>query len=296
MTSTQFLFNPITGVLDRSAANQNANQAFTPSQTVATTGNLNATYSNGTSGVGATLTNAGSQTALVIDGVTLSAGQTVLVKNQSTQAYNGLYQVTATGDGSHNWILTRAVYYDVAADVVAGQLVPVQSGSTNANTLWMENNTVGTMGTDPIAFTQFSEPSFSTTEYAVLVGGASNTVANIGPNSQVGLPLVSGGSSANPYFGSALVSVTTPGSYPYLTLSTDGLILIDTSSARTVNLMASPPTGILYRIKDNVGDAGINPITIVPNVGTIDGASSASINADWGGLDLIYNGTQWNIC
>ena len=52
---------------------------------VATTSNLDATYINGTSGVGATLTNAGTQAVLVIDGVTLSVGQRVLVPCQTSQ-------------------------------------------------------------------------------------------------------------------------------------------------------------------------------------------------------------------
>ena len=43
-----------------------------PSTRVATTANLTATYSNGTAGVGATLTNSGSQAAFAVDGVTPS--------------------------------------------------------------------------------------------------------------------------------------------------------------------------------------------------------------------------------
>lgn len=52
-----------------------------PACLVATTANLTATYTNGTSGVGATLTNSGTQAALVIDGVTLAVGNRVLVKD-----------------------------------------------------------------------------------------------------------------------------------------------------------------------------------------------------------------------
>src|SRR5258707_232167 len=53
---------------------------------VATTGALTVTYNNvsvSPSGVGATLTNAGAQAAIVIDGVTLSVNDRVLVKNQA---------------------------------------------------------------------------------------------------------------------------------------------------------------------------------------------------------------------
>ena len=44
-----------------------------PSCRVGTTANLSATYDNGTAGVGATLTNSGTQAALSIDGITMVA-------------------------------------------------------------------------------------------------------------------------------------------------------------------------------------------------------------------------------
>jgi hypothetical protein len=70
------------------------------------TGLAYATRAN--SGVGATLTNSGTQVALTVDGVALSVADRVLVKNQSTAAYNGVYTVTTVGSGSTNWVLTRA--------------------------------------------------------------------------------------------------------------------------------------------------------------------------------------------
>lgn len=92
-----------------------------------------------------------------------------------------------------------------------------------------------------------------------------------------------------------LVNVTTPGAYPYTTLTSDYVILVDTSAARTINLIASPVTGQTYRIKDNVGSAAANNITITPAAGNIDGAASATINIAYGSVDVVYNGTQWNI-
>jgi len=75
---------------------------------VATTGNLTATYNNGTAGVGATLTNSGTQVALEIDGVSMATNDRVLVWQQSTQAQNGVYVVTTVGSGATNWVLTRS--------------------------------------------------------------------------------------------------------------------------------------------------------------------------------------------
>jgi|GEM_PF-2689749 hypothetical protein len=92
-----------------------------------------------------------------------------------------------------------------------------------------------------------------------------------------------------------VVKTTIPGAYPYTTLLTDDVIFVDTSIARTINLIASPTTGTTYRIKDNVGTAGTNNITITPNAGTIDGAASATINTNWGSVDIVYNATSWRI-
>jgi hypothetical protein len=59
-------------------------------------------------GVGATLTNAGAQVALAIDGVTLSVSDRVLVYTQTNAIQNGVYVVTSVGSGATNWVLTRS--------------------------------------------------------------------------------------------------------------------------------------------------------------------------------------------
>lgn len=60
------------------------------------------------SGVGATLTNSGTQVALEVDGVTLSVSDRVMVRLQTNGFENGVYTVTDIGSGSTNWVLTRA--------------------------------------------------------------------------------------------------------------------------------------------------------------------------------------------
>jgi len=81
----------------------------------ATTANLNATYSNGTSGVGATLTNAGTQAAFTTDGVSPAINARILVKSQTNTFENGIYTLTTVGTVSTNWVLTRATDFDTAA-------------------------------------------------------------------------------------------------------------------------------------------------------------------------------------
>ena len=123
----------------------------------ATTANLSAAYNNGTSGVGATLTNSGTQAALSVDGQTMASGERVLVKDQSTAAQNGIYTVTTVGDGSSNWVLTRATDFDTSTEITSGAFTFVATGSSYADSGWvMTTDGTITVGTTSLAWSQFS--------------------------------------------------------------------------------------------------------------------------------------------
>ncbi len=122
----------------------------------ATTANLSATYANGTLGVGATLTNNSTQVAFSVDGQSPSSTNRILVKNQSTAAQNGIYTLTTVGSGATNWVLTRATDYDQAAEILNGTCVVVTAGTVNANSFWVQDNTVTTVGTDAVLFVAIS--------------------------------------------------------------------------------------------------------------------------------------------
>lgn len=89
--------------------------------------------------------------------------------------------------------------------------------------------------------------------------------------------------------------VVVPSSYPHTAKPQEAVILVDTSSARTINLNASPVTGQTYRIKDSVGSAAANNITIMPAAGTIDGAASYAVNVNYASVDVVYGGSEWHI-
>jgi len=124
--------------------------------------NLNATYNNGTAGVGATLTNAGTQAALVLDGVTVSVADRVLIYTQTNATQNGIYVVTTVGSVSTNWVLTRSSDADTYVNaspsgLSEGSTVFVQQGTTGAGETYT-CNTLGTItfGTTNITFAQIS--------------------------------------------------------------------------------------------------------------------------------------------
>jgi hypothetical protein len=53
--------------------------------------------------------------------------------------------------------------------------------------------------------------------------------------------------------------------------------------------------GKVYVVKDSIGDANANPITVVTTGSTIDSLPSYIMNTDWGSISLIYNGIEWNV-
>jgi hypothetical protein len=128
-------------------------------------------YSNGTAGVGATLT-ASSQGVLTIDGVSPALNDYVLVKNQAAPERNGLYTLTQYGDATHVYILTRDVSMDQPGEI-PGALVVIAGGTNNANTLWICNPTVPvTIGTTALPFTQLNAAT------SVIAGGGLTMTGN----------------------------------------------------------------------------------------------------------------------
>jgi hypothetical protein len=88
-----------------------------------------------------------------MDGVTLSSGDRVLLKNQSTAAQNGPY--TWSGAAS---LLVRTPDADVAADFVHGFQVYVREGTTNTGTTWVFTQSAAiTLGTTAITFTALAQ-------------------------------------------------------------------------------------------------------------------------------------------
>ena len=153
----------------------------------ATTANLNATYNNGTSGVGATLTNAGTQAAFTTDGTSPALNARILVRLQTNTAQNGIYTLTTIGSGSTNWVLTRATDFDSAVEIAGGDFTFVDTGSTLANTGWVQVDEVTTIGTDPIVWQQFSGAGTYTASNGIeLVGSNFSGVVVAGGGLTVG--------------------------------------------------------------------------------------------------------------
>ena len=115
----------------------------------ATTTNLSATYSNGTAGVGATLTFGSAVTTL--DGYTLVNGDRILVKDQTNAFENGIYTRTSST------VFTRAIDADTSSDLSGGVFVFVEQGTLNGDNGYVfTHNGAPTIGTTNLPVSQFS--------------------------------------------------------------------------------------------------------------------------------------------
>jgi hypothetical protein len=162
--SVAFGSQKITGLADPTAAQDGATKAYVDAVAqglrfkdparVATTANI---------------TLSGTQT---IDGVSVIAGDRVLVKNQSTTSQNGFYVVAAGA-----W--SRSSDADTWAELVSAFCF-VSEGSTQGDTSYVCTvDAGGTLGTTPVTFVQFgSATSYSAGNGLGLSGNVFSVLAN----------------------------------------------------------------------------------------------------------------------
>jgi hypothetical protein len=109
----------------------------------------------------------------IIDGVTLVAGDRLLVKNQSTTSENGIYIISTTPT-----IPVRATDFNEPTEINNG-FVLVNGGTTQNGSGWAVTSTVTVspsgVGTDPIVFTQFASGLSGLSKSSVGLGNVDNT-------------------------------------------------------------------------------------------------------------------------
>ena len=235
----------------------------------ATTGTLasitggTVTYNNGTAGVGATLTLSVALT--VLDGYTLLNGDRVLVKNEATQANNGIY-TWATG----GTVLTRATDFDTAAEMASGDFTFVVNGTLYANTGWVQTDPVTVVGTSPVTWVQFSGAGAYTAGTGLTLTGTQFSLTN-----PVAINLGGTGQATASAAFNALSPITTTGdlilgngtnSATRLAIGANGYLL--TSNGTTASWVAAPASGVTTF---SAGTTGFTPATATSGAITLAG-------------------------
>ncbi len=118
------------------------------------------TYNNGTAGVGATLTETATGTLPSIDGHSMLLGDRLLDKDESNQAWNGIYTVTSLGSSSTHFVLTRATDNNTSA-LMTSATVAVTNGIVNGNLAFTQTSVAPTMGSTPIIWVSFLSNTYT---------------------------------------------------------------------------------------------------------------------------------------
>lgn len=225
-----------------------------PTATVATTAALPTnTYSNGTAGLGATLT-ATAVGILTVDGRSTVVNDIILVKNEVSSAYNGLYVVTTAGTAGVAYVLTRHVDMDTSLEF-SGAFIPVgNAGTLNANSLWLANPSGAvTVGSTSIPLTELNGAT-------QLIAGNGITISGNTISAQLAARLVFNGTAID--LASGVVGGSGVGTFTKVTVDTYGRVTstaaatytdvgAQQSSASLTALAALASTGLVVQTGAN---------------------------------------------
>ena len=240
----------------------------------ASTADLGAvTYNNGSSGVGATITKTTPFATLSIDGGSPSVGQRILVKNETSGQYNGIYTVTNVGSVVTGWVLTRATDYDQVGtgtnEVAPGDTTFIISGTVNAGTQWVQTTDLPiTIGTTPITFAQIAGPGSYTAGTGLTLTGTQFSITNTAV-------------TAGAYGSATQVGTFTVNAQGQLTLAGN------TTVTPAVGSITGLGTGVATALGVNTGSTG----AFVVNGGALGTPSSGTVTNLTGTASININGT-----
>ena len=270
-----------------------------PSVIAATTANLNSTYDNGSSGVGAKLTSTTNVAFPLIDGVsvtTINGQRGVLVKNQTNSFENGRYNLTTQGDENTPWVLTRCGLCDQANEI-PGAYVFVTDGSVNGQSGWVQHvDDPGTftVGTDDIDVFQFAGAGSITAGTNIEVSGNEVSVvdspvfAEVVDVSAAGVEFADGTQTK--------VGVPSQTSFVYKTASytidsldlADNIIEVDSTSATTVTIPLDSSVNYPVGTSIDILQTNTGQVTIAATGGvTMNGTPGFKLRTRWSSATIL---------
>jgi hypothetical protein len=260
----------------------------------ATTANIDATYSNGTAGVGATLThNTNGVFPAEAGGASgWAVGKGILVKNQTNKAQNGRYYVSNMGSVSTPYVLTRCTYCDEASEI-PGAYIFVQDG-TFAGTGWIQvvaDPATFVVGTDNIDVFQFSGSGTITAGTNISVSG--NEISVVATPSLSGVAF-SDGTQTKEAIPSRTPIVQKTDSYTLSTLThRDSLIEFAKASAITVTIPLNSAVAYPVGTSIDILQTSTGQVTIAGDAGvTVNSTPGLKLRTQWSTATLFKRATN----
>lgn len=221
----------------------------------------------------------------VFDGVTLSNGDRVLLKDQSTASQNGVYLFNGSGSA-----MTRTTDADTSSEVVGGMTVWVNEGTANADTAYtlITNNPI-TLGTTALTFTQTSGLGQVNAGAGLTKTGSTIDVVTASSGRIVvnadSIDLATTGVAANTYIGFAVDAYgRITGATPPTTLAGYGITDAQALDADLTAIAALSGTGILARTASNTWAqrtiTGTSNRIVVTNGDGISGNPALDVGTD----------------
>ena len=265
----------------------------------ATTANIDATYSNGTLGVGATLThNSNGEFPSTAGGATgWAVGKGILVKNQTNKAQNGRYFISDMGSPSTPYVLTRCGYCDEANEI-PGAYIFVQAG-TNAGTGWIQvvsDPATFVVGTDNIDVFQFSGSGTITAGTNISVSG--NEVSVVATPSLSGVTFTDGTQTKEgvPSRTPIILVDDLVSSSPYTLDSIslrDSLIEVAAASAFTIIIPTNSAVAFPVGTSFDILQTGSGQVTIAGDSGvTVNATPGLKLRTEWSSCTLFKRSTD----
>jgi hypothetical protein len=259
----------------------------------ATTANIDATYSNGTAGVGATLThNTNGVFPSEAGGASgWAVGKGILVKNQTNKAQNGRYYISNMGSVSTPYVLTRCTYCDEASEI-PGAYIFVQDGA-NAGTGWIqvvEDPATFVVGTDNIDVFQFSGAGTITAGANISVSG--NEVSVVATPSLSGVEFSDGTQTKQ---GVPSLTAINQQAAAYTTVLTDRDKLVEVSSASGVTVTIPTNASVAYPVGTSIDilQTGSGQVTIAAAGGvTVNATPGLKLRTQWSSATLFKRATD----
>jgi hypothetical protein len=254
---------------------------------------------NANTGVGATLTNAGANAAISIDGVALSSTNRVLVQGQTNGVENGVYTVTTVGNGSTAWVLTRATDEDTYSPTSTsalgyGDYFFVQQGSSYAGSSYVVTTPTGEIlfGYTNIGFSQFSAAGSYSAGNGIAITGTTISANTDGVTTDIvggNIVVKASAQFTTPNIGAATgTSLSVTGNITANNLSIGSLANVTGNLTVEANIFANYAMVANGNVTGaNLTTAGLLTVTGNANVGNLGtaGLITATGNIDGGNLN-----------